>query len=281
MTTTKRKGYPKVGVAFSGGSALGLCHIGVLKSLMENRIPIDCVSGTSAGAIVAAGVAFGVPLKKMIALSKDLSWANLSIFGHSKMGINSNEPVGELMRKMIGNAKIEEALIPLAIVAADIDSGEEVILRKGSVAEAVMASTCLPGFFIPVKVKRRNLVDGGLVENLPVSPLKKMGAKIRIGVDLGHWRKFEKTHNVVDVINNSYSILLKPQASVSSTDAEVLIEPHLENYTSSDFAKVKELMDAGHKASDAMISEIKRQIDGQVVESESSFRKILSLFRQD
>jgi len=254
---TKR---PKIGVAFSGGSALGICHLGAVKALSEHRVIIDCVSGTSAGSIVAGGVAFGVPLKKMVEICKQLSWSNLSEFGYSKMGINYNRPVGEIIRDMVGNANIEDAYIPLAIVATDIDTGEKVVFRKGSVAEAVMASTCLPGFFVPVKIKDRKLVDGGLMENLPLSPLKSMGAEVRVGVDLGHFRTYKKTHNIVDVITNSYGILTRVQERFVPQEAEVLIEPHLEKYTSSDFNKANELMKIGYQATKKKIPEIKAQM---------------------
>lgn len=261
MSKGKKQKQPKVGLALSGGSALGIAHIGAIKALRENKVPIDFLSGTSAGAIVATALAFGVPLKKMIEMSRRLSWSNLSRFGYSKLGLNSNAPVGDIISEMIGRgAKIEDAKIPLAIIATDIDTGEKVIFRKGSVAQAVMASTCLPGFFIPTKVGGKKLVDGGLTENLPLSPLKKMGAEIRIGVDLGHFRTFKKTHNILDVITNSYNILIKPQENISPHDAEVLIEPHLEAFHSSDFKKVDALMDAGYQATELMLPKIKKQL---------------------
>ena len=172
MSSRTKNKYPKVGLALSGGSALGIAHIGVVKCLMENKIPIECVAGTSAGSIVAVCVAFDVPIKKMIEMSKGLNWSNLSQFGYSKMGLTSNKPVSEIMAGMVGNAKIEEAHIPLAIIATNIDTAKEVIFRHGNVAEAVMSSTCLPGFFVPVEVKGKKLVDGGLVENLPLSPFR-------------------------------------------------------------------------------------------------------------
>jgi NTE family protein len=271
----RKRIYPKVGLALSGGSALGISHIGAIKALSEHKIPIDCVSGTSAGAIAAVGVAFGVPIKKMIGISKQLSWEAVSEFGYSKFGLNSNEPVSDVIREMIGRARIEDARIPLAIVATNIDTGEKVIFRRGSVAEAVMASTCLPGLFIPVKIKGKKLVDGGLVENLPLSPLKKMGAEVRIGVDLGHWRTYPKTKNVIDVISNSYSILIKPQCMMKDQDVEVLIEPHLEKFTSSDFDKIDALMEAGYRATKLSIPDIRKQLGIGVSEPEKIFNRVM------
>lgn len=260
MIEEKKINSRKIGLALSGGSALGIAHIGVIKALRENNIPIDFVSGTSAGAIVAALLAFDVSLDKMIEASENLSWKKISKFGYSRMGWNSNEPIGEKIEKIIGKEKIENAKIPLAIVATEIDTGEEIVFKKGSVAKAIMASTCIPGFYVPVEIKKRRFVDGGLVENLPLSPLKKMGAEIRIGVDLEVWRKFRKTKNALDVIKSSYLILMKPQALFIDKNSEIIIEPHLENFRSSDFDKSEKIMQAGYKAAKLMIPEIKKQM---------------------
>lgn len=251
---------PKVGLALSGGSALGICHIGAIKALMENEVSVDYISGTSAGAVVAAAYAFEVPLEKMIEISRRLSWSNVSRFGYSKLGLNSNEPVGEIVEEMIGKVNIEDARIPLAIVATDIDTGEKIVFRKGRVSDAVRASTCIPAFFVPVKVGRKKLVDGGLVENLPISPLKEMGAETIIGVNLGQFRTYKKTANVLDVIINSYGILLRPQNHSNGEKEGIFIEPHLEKFTPSDFEKVDELMSVGYKAAKEQILQIKNKL---------------------
>lgn len=274
-----RKIYPKVGLALSGGSALGICHVGAIKALKENKIPIDCVSGTSAGSIAATCLAFGIPIKKMAEISKKVSWSSVSKFGYSKMGLNSNRPVGEIINEIIGDAKIEDAHIPLAIVATDIDTGQKIVFRKGSVAEAVMASTCLPGLFVPVQIKGKKMVDGGLIENLPLSPLKEMGAEIRIGVDLGHWRTLKKSRNVLEVITNSYSILTGTQAAFIPGQAEILIEPHLEKFSSSDFDRADELMEEGYRAASSAISKIKNQLGDGIEYPESFMHKIIGFFK--
>lgn len=257
----KSKRRPKIGLALSGGSALGIAHIGAIKALQEAGIPIDCVSGTSAGAVAAACLAFDVPIRKMVELSGKVNWADISEFGHSKLGINSNAPMGNMLKETIGNVRIEDSLIPLSIMATDVDSGEKVVIRKGNLAEAIRASACLPGFFVPVKIGKRKLVDGGLVENLPLSPLKAMGADIRIGVNLGRWRKYKKTANVLDVIVNSYGILTRSQDDAIPGQAEVLIEPSLEEFGPSDYGKASELMDAGYRSAKAAVPSIRRLLD--------------------
>lgn len=275
MPRRNKKKYPKIGLALSGGSALGICHIGVIKAFRENKIPIDCVSGTSAGAIAAVCLAFGIPMRKMVDISRKVNWANISKFGYSRMGINSNRPVGEMISEIIDGARIENAKIPLAIMATDVDSGEKVVLRKGNVAEAIMASTCLPGFFIPVEIKGKKLVDGGLVENLPISPLNKMKVDIKIGVNLKHWRKLKKSRNVLDVIANSYSILTGAQEAFIPAQADILIEPHLEKYITSDFKKADKLIEEGYKAAKLAMPQIKKLISDKKERKKGFFQKIV------
>ena len=280
MPGKNKKKYPKIGLALSGGSALGICHIGVIKAFRENKIPIDCVSGTSAGAIAAVCLAFGIPMKKMVDISKKVNWASISKFGYSRMGINSNHPVGEMISEIIDGAKIEDAKIPLAIMTTDVDSGEKIVLKKGSVAEAIMASTCLPGFFIPVEIKGKKLVDGGLVENLPISPLYKMKADIKIGVNLKHWRKLKKSHNVLDVIANSYSILTGAQEAFVPAQADILIEPHLEKFFTSDFKKADKLIEEGYRAAKFVMPQIKKLINDKREQQKGFFQKIADFFRE-
>ncbi|NTV41499.1 MAG: patatin-like phospholipase family protein [Candidatus Moranbacteria bacterium] len=247
----------KIGLALSGGSALGIAHIGVIKAFEQNKIKVDCISGTSAGAVVAACFAFGVSLEQMIEISKKLSWLKISNFGYSTLGLNSNAPVGKIIKDYIGDKKIENAKIPLAIVATDIDTGKKVIFRKGSVAEAVMASACIPVFFTPVKIGKKRLVDGMLVENLPLSPLKEMGAELEVGVDLGAWMAHKKANNVLDVINNSYGIMVRQQSSLIKNGSEIIITPHLEKFTLFDFKNSEKLIRLGFNATLLAIPQIK------------------------
>jgi len=250
----------KIGLALSGGSALGIAHIGVLRALAEHDIPIDCIAGTSAGAVVAAAYAFGIGPDEMEKKSKDLSWRTFFKFSYSALGLTSNDLVGEMMKKLLGDVKIEDAKIPLAIIATDLGTGDKMIFRKGSVADAVMASTCLPGLFVPRKLHGTQFVDGGLVENVPLSPLAAMGADIKIGVNLERWRTYKPPKNFVDVMLDSIDIVVHAQGKFHPVPADVNIEPHLEQYTMSDWNKGPELVSMGHKAALAAVPEIERLI---------------------
>lgn len=237
----------KIGLALGGGSTLGYAHLGVLRALVEREIPIACISGTSAGSLVAACFAFGMPIEKMIEISKDLNWKKFSRFGYSKLGVNTNLPMAEFITDLLGDVNIEDAKIPLAIIATDIETYEKVVLRTGSLRDAIRASTCLPGFFAPVEVNGRLLVDGGLVENVPLSPLVDMGATITIGVNLPFSSVRTRPQNVIDVLNNSIGVLLRQNVSNLSA-ADILIQPDTSSFDSSKFKDVDHIYAEGYAA---------------------------------
>jgi NTE family protein len=268
-------------LALSGGSAVGIAHVGAVRALREADVVIGSVAGTSAGAVVAACVAFEIPEERMIEVSRRLSWSNISDFGYSKLGLNSNKPVGKLIEELIGDVSIEDAPIPLAIVATDIDTGEKVVFRKGNLAEAVMASTCIPGFFVPVEIGGRRLVDGGIVENLPLPSLSPSRVDVRIGIDLGYWRTIHTAKNVLDVVTNSYAILVRNQSGGSplASDEGIVIRPHLEGFTISDFKRMDELIDIGFRATRARIPAVRRRIVAKRLSPVRFFRRLRKVFR--
>jgi NTE family protein len=143
---------PTLGLALGGGAVLGFAHLGLLTALEEARIPVSHIAGTSAGAIVAAFHAFEIRPERVRTLLSPLNWRTVSNFSRNSLGLLSNEPLAELLRGELGDARIEEASVPLAVVAADIHSGERVILRDGPLAPAVRASAAIPGIYSPVSV---------------------------------------------------------------------------------------------------------------------------------
>ncbi len=252
----EKQNKPRVGVALSGGSALGIAHIGVLKSLNEHHVPIDCIAGTSAGAIVAACYAFDVPLEKITKKAGDLSWYALSKISFSGMGLVSHAALGKLIGEFLRDVNIEESTIPLAIVATDIATGERVIFRKGPLIDALMASTCIPGVFIPVEIGGRMFVDGGLVDNLPMTALEEMKATVKIGVNVNRWSSKRKPKNVLDVVVKSFEIATSYRHPAKKN--EIFIEPHLEAFSPSDFSKADKLVAEGYQAAGTAMPDIRR-----------------------
>jgi NTE family protein len=249
---------PKLGLALGGGSARGLANIGVLRAFVENDIPIDCIAGTSAGAIVATLFAFGLPLKEIQKNGKGLTWYSLSGFPSSKLGLTSGQPTEKKMEKLIGKVDIKAANIQLAILATDIEKGKSFIFQKGSAPLAVRASSSIPGLFAPTEIGGIKYVDGGLLENVPVSALEAMDAEIKIGVNVVHWHSDRKVNNVLDVILNAMDILAARQEDDAARRMDLLIEPDLAAYSPSDFNKADALVDEGYRAAMAKMPEIKQ-----------------------
>ena len=179
----------KVGLALGGGTALGFSHIGVLESLEKNKIKIDYLSGTSMGAVVAALYASGMSIRDMKEITMTTRWENLVDFKLPDRGILSGDKIETFLRVLLKNKKFKDLNIPLAIVATDIYNGEKIIFKKGDVASAVRASISLPNIFVPFEYNNRVLIDGGIVDPIPVDIAKDMGADIVIATDvLEHFR---------------------------------------------------------------------------------------------
>lgn len=244
---------PKLGLALGGGAALGAAHIGVLKALDELDIQPDYLAGTSVGAMVGAMYAFGKSWPEIRELAEDLEWFDISGLTLSRYGLLSNEKMANLLEKVIGEQTFDRANIPLAIVATDIAKGEKVILREGEVAPAVMASTCIPGIFVPVEYEDEMLVDGGIVENVPISPLQDMGAEVIIGVDLNAKHAFEKPGNIVEVLINAFHFTLITASQASYQEADLVIQPDLGEFSRTDPNQTEGLMEAGYKETMRML----------------------------
>lgn len=181
MTKTR-----KIGLALGSGSARGWSHIGVIQGLREEGIPIDMVCGTSIGAIVGGALAAGA-LDQLDEWVRELSWSDIIGFMDvmfPRSGLIEGDKIMKFFKKNFTDPNIETLPIPFAAVATDLMSGREVWLREGSLMDAVRASISMPGIFVPFKQGERWLVDGGLVNPVPVSVCRAMGADIVIAVNL-------------------------------------------------------------------------------------------------
>lgn len=253
MSSLKDK---KVGIALGGGAVLGAVHVGVLKALEEKNVKINAICGTSAGAIVAALYAFGKTPAQIEKIVVEFEWKKLSSLTLSKYGVLSNDKIGEIIKLNIGDKKFKDANIPLGMIATDITTGEKVVLDKGSVADAVVASTCIPGIFIPVEIGGRFLVDGGIVENVPLSCLKNKDVDYLIGVDLVPERSYKKPENVIEVLYNSFNFLVRVNKKAQTKEADLTIKPDLTEYNAVDMSQIKELIDLGYEETKKIIKEL-------------------------
>jgi len=249
----------KIGLVLGAGSARGLAHIGVLQVLTENRIPFDLMVGSSMGAMVAAVYAAGGDLYMIGKLAAAINYSAFWDVGLPRMGFMRGNKIEHFLRLVTKGKSFEDLTIPLAVVAADIETGEKVVIREGPVYRAVRASISIPGVFTPVRYHNRLLVDGAVAERLPVSVARDLGADIVLGVDVtfSDDRKV-RIRNTLDVMLQAVEILERQIfCQVTRPHATVLIQPRLGNINSNDFDRAEECVSIGRQAAEAQLEEIK------------------------
>ena len=249
-----------LGFALGGGAFRGTAHLGVLKALEEGGFRPGFLCGTSAGAMAAAFYAFGMAPEEIRNIARNLRWLKATNFTFSKLGLLSNNEIGKFIEKYLGEVKIENSSIPLAIVAADISTGEKVVFKTGRLATAIMASTCIPGVFMPTNVDGRMLVDGAFVENVPVKVLLEMGAKVCVGGDLGSGG-YRRPKSVVDVLLNAFSIAIDRTIHHQSEKADVIIKPSLSGYSLTDSGNSIKLYAEGYRSGVMALDKIKLVVE--------------------
>ncbi len=261
MGTTERP-EPRLGLALGGGAVLGFAHVGVLMELERARIRPAAVTGTSAGAIVAALLAFGSSPERMRDLVAPLTWRKVSNFSASSLGLVSNEALAELLRDELGDVRIEDAPVPLAIIAADIHTGDPVVFRDGPLAEAVRASAAIPGIYTPVQIGDRLLVDGGIVENVPVRPLKQMGVDVIVAATLGEVLDFQPVRTLLGVLTNAFLTAVNTATRLDLMEGvDVVIAPDLVVHNRWDMRQREEIIEKGRAAAAAAIPDILAALD--------------------
>jgi NTE family protein len=261
----------KVGLALGSGGVRGLAHIGVLKVLIKNNIPIDYIAGASIGSWVGAYYALTKDIGKLEELmvgnkqEKLFSFAEISFTG----GLIKGEKLEKLLNEWLHYANFDNLKIPLKVVATDLVKGEEVIFDQGSVAVAARASMAVPGFFKPVKIGEQILVDGGVSNPVPDGIVKKMGADIVISVNLDNCQNIksleENSYTRFDeVASRSLEIMRKFLAKESMKNSDFIIQPPLKEYSSwlDYFTKNKgaEIVAIGEKETEKIIPELKNRI---------------------
>jgi NTE family protein len=256
---------PKVALVLGGGAARGFAHVGVIRALEQEKIPIDMVVGTSVGSLIGAIYSYDMN-------SFELEWTAFtierdSIFDYglltafTGMGAAKGEKLEEFVKSKIPVANIENLKLPFAAVATDLNRGVRVVLDKGPVARAVRASSAIPGVFNPVEHQGKLLIDGGVVDNIPVSVAREKGADIVIAVDIGENVTNFNLSNLLDVMLQAVTIMAAENAKYKKKDADVLIAPVVGNVGMLDFSQKKRCMQAGIEAAQKMMPEIKRKIE--------------------
>jgi len=255
------KGEKKVGLVLGGGAARGIAHVGVLKVLIENNVPIHMIAGTSSGALFGSLYAGGLSITTMEAAARRSGWNRLVRLAITRRGAVSGESMVKLVEESIGRRTFSDLAIPFAAVACDLRTGERIVLRQGDVAHAVHASSAIPGVFIPVLIEGRHLSDGMVCDNVPVDVAREMGADFIIAVDVIPKVVLDKDpDNVVEVVERALDIGVKISSKPIMSQADILIEPVIKNLSPFALNHADELINMGVEAANAVIPEIKRKL---------------------
>lgn len=259
---------PTIGLALSGGAARGLAHIGVLRALTENNIPIDCIAGTSAGSIVGGAWAAGMPLDQIEEVGLKLKWRDVGRITMSRLGFQSNVRLEEYLRSLLPVVRFEDLRIPFAVVTTDLHSGQPVIMRDhGDVPFAVRASCAIPGLYIPVTDEAgRQLVDGGVVAVIPSSACRSLGPDIVIAVDVNAEGAtfLGPAQSIIGVVLQSMLVVQRTASLYQTAVADTVIKPRVGHIRWDELARAKELIAAGYEAGLASIAEINELIEATV-----------------
>jgi NTE family protein len=249
---------PKVGIALGGGFARGLAHIGILKVLEEENIPVDFIAGTSVGSVIGAAYASGISAKELEEVASLVRFKDFSRWTFSRFGLFSNDKMSIFLRKILRCKTFEELKIPLAIAATDIITGDAVVFTKGDLVDPVRASCAYPGMFQPVKIGGQLLVDGLLAHSVPATPLRDMGAERVISVHLAaHWLKPGGPRHVFDVIGQCFSIAQERMCGPWIAASDIVLQPEIGEFAYDDFVRAPDLIRCGEMAARAAMPEIR------------------------
>src|SRR3984957_14136701 len=257
---------PRVGLALAGGFARGIAHLGVLRVLRGAGIPIDCVAGTSVGALIAVGYCAGASLDQMARVGTSTSFTDFGRWTPSWLGLATNQRMEKYLARMTPATTFAELQTPLAISATDINAGVTIYYLNGAIAPPLRASCAYPGLFVPIQYEGRTLVDGFLTAPVPVEGALIQGADIVIAVYL-EAGGIENPRTAVDIISRSFNIIQKHTDLTWRQQANVIIEPDVASFAWDDFTKTPELVAAGEAAAMNALPEIVAFLRGKKKDS--------------
>jgi NTE family protein len=253
---------PAIGLALGGGFARGMAHIGVLKVLEEEGIPVRFIAGTSVGALIGACYCSGLSIEELEKVAHAVRFTTFARWTVSRYGFASNDRMVTFLERTLKVKTFEELRIPLGVTATDFNSGEGVVFHSGSIIDPIRASCAYPGMFLPVEIRGRYLVDGMLSYPVPTAPLHEMGADRVIAVHLrGQWTKNGAPRHLFDVIGQSFAIAQDQMSHLWRGAADVIVEPDVAGFSYDDFKRAGELISAGEEAMRKVLPEVRKWLE--------------------
>lgn len=251
---------PRLGLALGGGAARGFAHIGVIQVLEEAGIRPDLVVGTSAGSLVAALYASGKSGPELARLALAMDESAITDWSFPGRGVIRGEALARYVREQTGARTIEQFVLPLGVVATDLDSGQAVLFQRGDAGQAVRASSAVPAVFQPVKIGTREYVDGGLVSPVPVRFARQMGAELVLAVDISSPPEGNPTGDAMRLLLQTFAIMGRSINQFELKDADLVLRPRLAGHSGADFTVRRQAIEAGREAAIAALPQLRQRI---------------------
>jgi len=263
-----RKSFPiapqdlAIGIALGGGFARGIAHVGVLKVLEQENIPVRVICGTSVGALIGACYCSGLSATEMEEVARKTRFTSFARWTLSRCGFASNDRMIEYLSRTLKCQTFEELRIPLGVTATDFNTGESVVFHSGSIIDPVRASCAYPGMFLPIEIGGRHLVDGMLSHPVPTRPVREMGADRVIAVHLrGTWSNGGPPRHLFDVIGQSFAIAQDAMAPAWRGAADLVVEPEVAGFAYDDFKRAGDLIKVGETAMRKALPEVRKWLE--------------------
>ena len=271
---------PAIGVALGGGFARGIAHIGVLKVLEQENIPIRAVAGTSVGALIGACYCSGLSLAEMEDVAYNTRFTTFARWTLSRCGFASNDRMISFLTRTLKCKSFEDLRIPLGVTATDFNTGEGVVFHSGSIIDPVRASCAYPGMFLPVQILGRYLVDGMLSHPVPSRPVREMGADRVLAVHLkGTWANGGPPRHLFDVIGQSFAIAQDAMSSLWRSEADLVVEPDVAGFAYDDFKRAADLIRVGEDAMRKSLPQVRKWLQ-TAEQAEQTKESLVEFFRK-
>ncbi len=260
----------KVALVLGAGASKGFAHVGVLKIMETNRIPVHMIVGTSAGSFVGCLAAYGYDAYQLQRIAIGIDKSEIADLTVPDNGFIKGEKLAEYVNRTLRNTPIEKLRVPFYAVATDIQSGQEVVFSRGNAGEAVRASCSIPGVFRPVHIGGRYYVDGGVVSPVAVDAAKRLGADVVIAVDVSADVGAPPPESTMETILQSVSIMYARLAAIQLGRADVVIKPKVGHIAAADFSKRHEAIMEGEKAAVEALPRIQAALAAAAVRAQAA-----------
>jgi NTE family protein len=270
---------PRIGLALGGGFARGIAHVGVLRELEKNNIPISVIAGVSSGSIVAAAVASGATADEIEKVALSMKFRDIARWTLSRLGLAGSDRMITFLTRLLKTTRFEDLRIPLAIVATDLNSGRPVTFHgTGDVVMAIRASCAYPGLFLPIRYQGRLLVDGFVTMEVPAEPLLQMRADKIISVAIPNPEEPGDYGNMLSVVSRCFQIMSGRTQNSWRRYSSVVIAPPVADMSWDSFASAKKLIHLGEQAARAAMPAILKWLALPNPDSETSTAPLASNF---